>query len=78
MKKSLIAALMICLLAQPIAGAFAEDAPPVAVEETAAPTEEPTAAPTETPTETPTAEPTSEPTAEPTEAPTEAPVGSVG
>lgn len=73
MKKSLIAALMICLLAQPIAGAFAEDAPPVAVEETAAPTEEPTAAPTETPTETPTAEPTSEPTAEPTEAPTSEP-----
>lgn len=73
MKKSLIAALMICLLAQPIAGAFAEDAPPVAVEETAAPTEEPTAAPTETPTAEPTSEPTAEPTSEPTAEPTEAP-----
>ncbi len=73
MKKSLIAALMICLLAQPIAGAFAEDAPPVAVEVTAAPTEEPTAAPTETPTAEPTSEPTAEPTSEPTAEPTEAP-----
>lgn len=73
MKKSLIAALMICLLAQPIAGAFAEDAPPIAVEETAAPTEAPTAAPTEAPTTEPTAEPTEAPSEEPTEEPTEAP-----
>ena len=80
MKKSLIAAIVICLLAQPVSGAFAEENLPVAVEqatETETPTEQPTEKPTEAPTEAPTEKPgeqsTEQPTEQPTEAPTEAP-----
>ena len=78
MKKSLIAAIVICLLAQPVSGAFAEENLPVTVEqtvETEMPEEQPTEKSTEPTAETPEEQPTeksTEPTAEtPVEQPTE-------
>lgn len=79
MKKSLLIALMICLLAQPISGAFAEENPPVPTEQavieepTEKPTEQPTEKPVEQPTEKPVEQPTEKPTEQPTEQPTEKP-----